>query len=130
MRARPAAPATKSRCGSIPKQFIGSTRARSTGSWHEPPTHDHYRRCHPEQPRRSVMTLRGGMIATVAAAAAVVCGSGACGRNGDDAVTLWHAYGGDERAALEEVAARWNEAHPDKTLHLVAVPYDAFADKI
>lgn len=53
-----------------------------------------------------------------------------CGRTGDDAVTLWHAYNGDERVALEEVAARWNADHPDRTLRLVAVPYDAFADKI
>jgi arabinogalactan oligomer/maltooligosaccharide transport system substrate-binding protein len=72
------------------------------------------------------MRLVGGMMITVALAAAL----GACGRGGGDAVTLWHAYGGDERVALEEVAARWNDAHPDRTLHLVAVPYDAFADKI
>lgn len=64
--------------------------------------------------------------ATLLAAAALT----GCGRGGDDAVTLWHAYGGDERTALEAVATRWNEAHPDRTLRLVAVPYDAFADKI
>ena len=69
--------------------------------------------------------VRGLTIAAMGLAAA-----GGCGRNSDDAVTLWHAYGGDERAALEQVAARWNAEHPDRTLHLVAVPYDAFADKI
>ncbi len=53
-----------------------------------------------------------------------------CGRDGGEAVTLWHAYGGDERLALEEVVAGWNQAHPERTVRLVAVPYDAFADKI
>lgn len=45
-------------------------------------------------------------------------------------VVLWHAYNGDERAALEATAAAWNTAHPDQPLTLVAVPYDAFADKL
>ncbi|HEY1555205.1 MAG TPA: extracellular solute-binding protein [Kofleriaceae bacterium] len=43
---------------------------------------------------------------------------------------LWHSYNGAERAALEETAATWNAAHPDTPLVLVAVPHDAFADKI
>ena len=43
---------------------------------------------------------------------------------------LWHAYNGDERLALEATAAAWNTAHPDQPLTLVAVPYDAFADKL
>ena len=46
------------------------------------------------------------------------------------AVTLWHAYDGAERAALEQVARTWNDEHPERRLRLVAVPYDAFADKI
>src|SRR3569623_3117406 len=45
-------------------------------------------------------------------------------------VVLWHAYNGDERVALEATAAAWNTAHPDQPLTLVAVPYDAFADKL
>lgn len=45
-------------------------------------------------------------------------------------VVLWHAYNGDERIALEATAAAWNTAHPDQPLTLVAVPYDAFADKL
>jgi arabinogalactan oligomer/maltooligosaccharide transport system substrate-binding protein len=43
---------------------------------------------------------------------------------------LWHAYAGPERSALEEVAADWNRQHPETPLTLVAVPYDAFADKV
>ena len=45
-------------------------------------------------------------------------------------IVLWHAYGGTERDALEASAARWNTAHPDQHLDLVAVPYGAFADKL
>ncbi|MBV8759614.1 MAG: extracellular solute-binding protein [Deltaproteobacteria bacterium] len=45
-------------------------------------------------------------------------------------VVLWHAYNGDERVALEATATAWNTAHPDQPVTLVAVPYDAFADKL
>lgn len=45
-------------------------------------------------------------------------------------VVLWHAYAGAERSALEDTAGEWNAAHPDQPLTLVAVPYDAFADKL
>ncbi len=54
---------------------------------------------------------------------------GACDRGGGGLV-LWHAYSGVEREVLEASAARWNSAHPDALLELVAVPYGAFADKI
>lgn len=50
--------------------------------------------------------------------------------NAPKGVVLWHAYNGDERVALEATAAAWNAAHPDQPLTLVAVPYDAFADKV
>ena len=50
--------------------------------------------------------------------------------NAPKGVVLWHAYNGDERAALEATAASWNAAHPEQPLTLVAVPYDAFADKL
>jgi arabinogalactan oligomer/maltooligosaccharide transport system substrate-binding protein len=52
----------------------------------------------------------------------------ACG--GPHGIVLWHAYNGDERTAIEVTAAAWNAAHPDQELTLVAVPYDAFADKL
>jgi maltose-binding protein MalE len=54
----------------------------------------------------------------------------ACGSPERHGVLLWHAYAGPERAALEEIAAAWNAAHPESRLTPVAVPYDAFADKI
>ncbi|HTJ41950.1 MAG TPA: extracellular solute-binding protein [Kofleriaceae bacterium] len=53
----------------------------------------------------------------------------ACGSS-REGVVLWHAYNGPERAALEHVAAEWNDLHPETPLTLVQVPYDAFADKI
>ena len=54
---------------------------------------------------------------------------GACDR-ASNATVLWHAYNGAERDALVSSAGRWNAAHPDKPLELVAVPYGAFADKL
>ena len=45
-------------------------------------------------------------------------------------LVLWHAYSGPERLVLETSAARWNTAHPEQPLELVAVPYGAFADKL
>jgi len=63
-------------------------------------------------------------LAAVAVLATAACSSP---REG---VVLWHAYNGPERAALEGLAADWNHDHPDTPLTLVAVPYDAFADKI
>jgi len=53
-----------------------------------------------------------------------------CSAPHDHDVVLWHSYNGAERAALEQTAAAWNAEHPDTHLVLVAVPHDAFADKI
>ncbi|HUS28657.1 MAG TPA: extracellular solute-binding protein [Kofleriaceae bacterium] len=53
-----------------------------------------------------------------------------CGQQRENGVVLWHAYTGQERAALEVTAATWNAAHADTPLVLVAVPYDSFADKL
>jgi maltose-binding protein MalE len=54
----------------------------------------------------------------------------ACGGPQPAGITLWHAYTGDEKTALEAAAARWNSGHPDQPLTLVAIPYGAFADKL
>ena len=45
-------------------------------------------------------------------------------------VVLWHAYNGAERDALEATVATWNVDHADEPITVVAVPYDAFADKL
>lgn len=46
-------------------------------------------------------------------------------------ITVWHAYRGDEKTAFEKVIAEYNKAHAGKVnVTTLAVPYDAFADKI
>jgi maltose-binding protein MalE len=55
---------------------------------------------------------------------------GACREPAQRGVVLWHSYTGQEKAALEQLAARWNARHPDEPLTLVAVPEDSFADKL
>lgn len=47
-------------------------------------------------------------------------------------LVLWHAYRGEEKAALEEVVAQYNAANASKGIKVttLAVPYDAFADRI
>jgi len=46
------------------------------------------------------------------------------------ALTVWHAYRGEEKAAFEKVVADYNASHPNVVVSTLAVPYDAFADKI
>jgi arabinogalactan oligomer / maltooligosaccharide transport system substrate-binding protein len=48
----------------------------------------------------------------------------------DTEVVVWHAYRAAEKAAVEKVAAAYNAAHPGTKVTTLAVPYDAFADKI
>ena len=45
-------------------------------------------------------------------------------------LVVWHAYRGGEKAAIEKVAAAYNAAHPGTRVTTLAVPFDAFADKI
>jgi arabinogalactan oligomer/maltooligosaccharide transport system substrate-binding protein len=47
-------------------------------------------------------------------------------------LVLWHAYRGEEKTALESVVARYNAANASKGVKVttLAVPYDAFADRI
>ncbi len=47
-------------------------------------------------------------------------------------IVLWHAYRGEEKAALERVVAQYNAAKASSGVKVttLAVPYDAFADKI
>jgi arabinogalactan oligomer/maltooligosaccharide transport system substrate-binding protein len=43
---------------------------------------------------------------------------------------VWHAYRGDEKAAFEKVVAQYNAKQKDVVVKTLAVPYDAYADKI
>ncbi len=47
-------------------------------------------------------------------------------------IVVWHAYRAEEKAALEKVVAAYNQANAAKGIKVttLAVPYDAFADKI
>jgi len=45
-------------------------------------------------------------------------------------IVVWHAYRAGEKSALEKVAAAYNSSHPSTKVSTLAVPYDAFADKI
>ena len=47
-------------------------------------------------------------------------------------LVLWHSYRASERKALEETVKRWNQGgrKRDPKIQLLAVPYDAFPDKI
>ena len=53
------------------------------------------------------------------------------GRPGQKEIVVWHCYRGGEKAAFEKVVDNFNKAQPGKIkVTTLAVPYDAFADKI
>lgn len=52
------------------------------------------------------------------------------GAAGPMELVLWHAYRGDERAALDETVDRFQTTHPGVHVRALAVPYDAFVDKV
>jgi arabinogalactan oligomer/maltooligosaccharide transport system substrate-binding protein len=46
-------------------------------------------------------------------------------------IVLWHSYRAEEKAALEKLVEQYNKSNAGKhTVKTLAVPYDAFADKI
>ncbi len=45
-------------------------------------------------------------------------------------LVVWHAYRAEEKAAFEKVVAQYNAATKGPKVTTLAVPYDAFADKI
>ena len=45
-------------------------------------------------------------------------------------IVVWHAYRGDEKAAFEKVVNLFNQQAKGIKATTLAVPYDAFADKI
>jgi arabinogalactan oligomer/maltooligosaccharide transport system substrate-binding protein len=45
-------------------------------------------------------------------------------------VVVWHAYRGDEKAAFEKVVGMYNAKQKNVVVKSLAVPYDAYADKI
>jgi len=47
-----------------------------------------------------------------------------------DSITLWHSYYGREKDALEQIVRDWNDQYPDAIVKPVAVPYEAYANKL
>ncbi len=45
-------------------------------------------------------------------------------------VTLWHSYRDDEAKALNSLIEHWNGIHPKTQIIALAVPFDAFIDKV
>jgi len=45
-------------------------------------------------------------------------------------LVIWHAYRGAEKVAFEKVVEAFNRSHPGIEATTLAVPYDAYADKI
>ena len=45
-------------------------------------------------------------------------------------LVVWHAYRGDEKAAFEKVVGMYNAKQKNVVVKTLAVPYDAYADKI
>jgi arabinogalactan oligomer/maltooligosaccharide transport system substrate-binding protein len=67
------------------------------------------------------------LILTVAALATLFGGLAAVAATD---LTVWHAYRGDEKMAFEKVVAQFNAKQKDVVVKTLAVPYDAYADKI
>jgi len=67
------------------------------------------------------------LSAFLALAAAVAPGARAAA---ETEIVVWHAYRAAEKAAIEKVAAAYGASHPGIKVTTLAVPYDAFADKI
>jgi arabinogalactan oligomer/maltooligosaccharide transport system substrate-binding protein len=66
-------------------------------------------------------------FAVLAAGAALLLGPAA---NAATELTVWHAYRGDEKTAFEKVVGMYNAKQKDVVVKTLAVPYDAYADKI
>jgi len=61
---------------------------------------------------------------------ALMAGRQLLAQAGKTPVVLWHSYRADERKALEEVVSKFNATHAKIQVNLLAVPNDAFPDKI
>lgn len=79
----------------------------------------------------SSVVVRGLLACLLLLASVALCACNApTAAAPDDEIVLWHAYRGDERAALEAGVAAWGARHPQVRVRALAVPYDAFVDKV
>ena len=71
------------------------------------------------------------MIRRTLTALALLLGAGGIAAAQTKEIVVWHAYRGEEKAAFEKVVAAFNQAQAGKIkATTLAVPFDAFADKI
>jgi len=76
---------------------------------------------------RNIKRWTGGLLSAVLGSAMLAAASTAQAATD---LTVWHAYRGDEKAAFEKVVAQYNATQKDAVVKTLAVPYDAYADKI
>jgi arabinogalactan oligomer / maltooligosaccharide transport system substrate-binding protein len=75
------------------------------------------------------------LIRTFCTAALLLLGAGAVfapafAQSASKEIVVWHGYRGDEKAAFEKVVGLYNQSAKGVKVTTLAVPYDAFADKI
>ncbi|MEI8257245.1 MAG: extracellular solute-binding protein, partial [Deltaproteobacteria bacterium] len=80
--------------------------------------------------RPAAASVRGVLAVVLACVAAglVGCGEERAVQHGH--VMVWHAYRGEEQAALMLVIEAARRAEPDLTIDTLAVPFDAYASKL
>ena len=78
------------------------------------------------------MTSRATIARVILALVILALAPETASAKGQKELVLWHAYRAKERSALEVTITRWNEGGRGKNprIRLLAVPFDAFADKI
>jgi arabinogalactan oligomer / maltooligosaccharide transport system substrate-binding protein len=81
----------------------------------------------PTQPSHSIADSSGLRLCALVLAALALFAPAA---RADTELVVWHAYRAAEKSAIEKVAAAYNASHPGTKVTTLAVPYDAFADKI
>jgi arabinogalactan oligomer/maltooligosaccharide transport system substrate-binding protein len=69
------------------------------------------------------------MISCAVAATATLMGASSFAFAKEE-VLLWHAYRGAEKKAMQEVVDNFNKSSKEYSVKTLAVPYDAYADKI
>jgi len=77
--------------------------------------------------RRSKYGYIGGTLAALAAGCMLAAAPVA---RAATELVVWHAYRGDEKAAFEKVVSQYNAGQKGVAVKTLAVPYDAYADKI
>ncbi|MGB5102881.1 MAG: extracellular solute-binding protein [Steroidobacteraceae bacterium] len=76
---------------------------------------------------RNIKRWTGGLLGALLAGVLFAAGPVA---EAATELTVWHAYRGDEKAAFEKVVAQYNAKQKGAVVKTLAVPYDAYADKI